>query len=186
MRLTTTEDSLVRCYGEVVEFNASTIDCNRQQMEKKMGDTQPASVARNLKADFERECKETKQKKVSKVSKTDARVLDRPFMETDCPKKSKKKICVCNDLLLFSDNPVETQTSIRQLYLRAVSEGGHKDGNQFLLGCMENPKRSASSFLYKVPFIKGQKCRIFKLCVKQFMTLFGLTESRLDRLRKQK
>ena len=63
------------------------------------------------------------------ISKTDARILMKEYMSTDCPKKKQRPICHCQELILFTKSAEQTQDSIRQLYLRAVEEGGHAHGN---------------------------------------------------------
>lgn len=89
--------------------------------------------------------------------------------------------CRCS----FADAPLAVQDGIRELCLRAVREGGHEGGNHFFCGCLI--VREDGKCIYQVPHIeKKGECQMFEICHKQFMTLFGLTESRLDRLRKKK
>ena len=130
------------------------------------------SMMQNLLDDFDRVAIESD---APRVSKTDAGIMKKSYMLNNCPKKKQQPICHCQELILFTDSPEETQDDFQQLYLRAVSEDGHKGDNEFLLGCLVLNSDN-NKVTYRVPHImKDGNCRRFELCVKQLMALFGLT-----------
>lgn len=117
-------------------------------------------------------------------------VLKKPHLGC-CPKKKPVPVCGCVELSTHcgEEECKRYQDTIRQLYVEAMEEGGHSDGNEFLVGCFVPNDVNWNRFTCQVPcIVRGEKScqRSFTVCAKQFKVLFNLSESRFQRLREKK
>lgn len=104
-----------------------------------------------------------------------------------CP-KNRNRICKCWDLWA---SPYDVE-NIRDHYDKIRSNHNRLVANQLLMSMMVpvpgQPGRKSTQWQYKVPSPHDPEpfqppwCRILYPCRTQFMHLFGLTESRMQRL----
>lgn len=125
--------------------------------------------------------------KSTAISDTDKRVHTLPDLPI-CPNVNSVS-CRCEELS-HGSSP-DFQRDIRALYCLVIQKGNRKIGNAFLMSCMVPRPNSGTrhGFVFKVPgFVEegledgGGVVRVFYVCQKQFMALFGMGTKRLYQL----